>query len=101
MSSELYYLIDSRQRVGNCLLFWKDLGQGYTTNILEAQKFTAPDVSHRYLPPLRDDLEENDLRAVRCDLIQAIAKPRVDHQDLDHLESNLAASLTVVEGGKP
>lgn len=36
------YYIENRQRghVGNCLLFWRVGGRGYTCNVNEAQQFT-------------------------------------------------------------
>jgi hypothetical protein len=36
---QLYYIIDSRQIVGNDLLFWAKEGIGYTCNIEEAGLF--------------------------------------------------------------
>lgn len=35
-----FYLQDSRQYVGNDMLFWKADGNGYTTNLAEAQIYT-------------------------------------------------------------
>lgn len=35
---ELYYIQDTRQCVGNCALWWKKDGQGYTCNLAEAWK---------------------------------------------------------------
>lgn len=38
-SAKLYYIRDSRQFVGNCILFWRK-GGGYTCNLDEAETFT-------------------------------------------------------------
>jgi hypothetical protein len=40
MMEKLYYLQDSRNYVGNCILFWKK-GGGYTTDLEEAELFSA------------------------------------------------------------
>jgi hypothetical protein len=36
----LYYIRDARQVVGNCALWWRPEGRGYTTEIREAGRFT-------------------------------------------------------------
>jgi hypothetical protein len=72
MTEKKYYLQDSRQVVGNFLLFWKKDCRGYTTNIEEAHEFT-----------LEEALSERDTDVPwPVDEMQAIAKPRVDHQNL-------------------
>ena len=35
-----FYVQDKRQYVGNCILWWRENGNGYTTNIDEAGVFT-------------------------------------------------------------
>jgi hypothetical protein len=41
---ELYYVQDSRSYVGNSVLWWRPDGQGYTTHIDKAGKYTAAEV---------------------------------------------------------
>ena len=45
MSDQLYYIQDSRQFVGNCVLFWRKGGNGYTTDLSEAQIYTHEDAT--------------------------------------------------------
>lgn len=67
-----YYLQDSRSVVGNFLLFWKKDHRGYTTDIDEAHEFTLEEaLSHR---PTDVPWPVDEMRA--------IAKLRVDHQEL-------------------
>lgn len=41
MSDEFrYYILDTRSMVGNCALWWKPEGAGYTCQLHEAGKFT-------------------------------------------------------------
>lgn len=69
-----YYLQDSRQVVGNFLLFWRKGRAGYTTNIDDAEEFT-----------LSDALSERDTDVPwPVDYMRDLAKPMVDHQNLSH-----------------
>lgn len=45
MSKQLYYVQDSRQIVGNCMLWWCPDRRGYTTQIDEAGLYTADEVA--------------------------------------------------------
>ena len=38
---ELFYVQDTRNYVGNCVLWWRTNGEGYTTNLTEAMKVEA------------------------------------------------------------
>lgn len=40
----LYYIVDMRSGVGDCALLWRPEGEGYTTNIDEAGKFTKDNI---------------------------------------------------------
>lgn len=39
-----YYILDTRQVVGNCALFWRPEGMGYTTNLKEAGLFSKDEM---------------------------------------------------------
>jgi len=39
-----YYVEDSRRPVGNCMLWWRPEGKGYTTQIEEAGLYSAEQV---------------------------------------------------------
>jgi hypothetical protein len=100
MSTQKYYLQDSRQVVGNYLLFWRIDHKGYTTDIDDAHEFTLEEaLSHR----------DTDV-PWPVEEMRAKAKLRVDHQHLTYgykeqrkrmvqlLES--ANAGTRVEGGE-
>lgn len=40
MSDGLFYVLDTRQVVGNCGLWWAPEGKGYVCDLREAGKFT-------------------------------------------------------------
>jgi hypothetical protein len=73
MPNDLYYLQDTRQIVGNCALWWKLNGQGYTCNLDEAWKID-PNI---YGAPPRD----TDVFRL-CSEVDALAKRHVDVQQL-------------------
>ena len=41
MAEQMYYVQDTRQMVGNCMLWWCPNGQGYTTQIDHAGLYGA------------------------------------------------------------
>jgi len=65
-----YYIQDKRQTVGNCILFWREEGRGYTTNLDEAWL-----VEENWKGRTTDVLWPEEI-------LRSLAKPRVDHQDL-------------------
>jgi len=70
--AERFYIIDTRQIVGNCALFWCPDGAGYTTQLEEAGLYSEADArSHR----------ETDL-AVAASVARAFA---VTHVRVDRL----------------
>lgn len=38
---QFYYIQDSRRYVGNSAVWWRERGEGYTTNLAEAMKVTG------------------------------------------------------------
>jgi hypothetical protein len=64
--ADFYYIQDSRQYVGNSMLWWA-LGGGYTTDIIKAQVFTE-DEAKKYTSRETDilwDKEEID-KVIKC-----------------------------------
>ena len=74
--SELYYLQDKRQYVGNDVLWWAKDGKGYTTDLSKAEVYTKEKAirqnSHR----------ETDVPWPK-DYIDAKTRPAVDMQYID------------------
>lgn len=70
--SDKYYLQDSRQVVGNYLLFWRKGRAGYTTDIDEAMEFTLEEALDERNTDVPWPVKE----------MRQIAKLRVDHQNL-------------------
>ena len=44
IADAIYYVEDSRQIIGNCMLFWCAEAKGYTCNLAEAGKYTGTEV---------------------------------------------------------
>lgn len=65
-----YYVQDTRQVVGNCMLFWRKGGSGYTTELGDAGLYTSKQAARmretdRAWP--RALIEQNAVRHVRAD----------------------------------
>lgn len=70
-----FFVRDTRQIVGNCLVFWRKEGQGYTTDLDDAMLVDG-------------DWKERETDVLLSEeLMRKLAKPRVDHQDLPSLPS--------------
>ena len=71
--NRMYYLQDKRTYVGNCVMWWRSGGAGYTTDLTEAGIFTR-----------KEAFEKMRQRATDIpwpkDYIDTIARPRVDMQ---------------------
>lgn len=91
MSEQKYYLQDKRSVVGNFLLFWAKGSQGYTTNIDEAEEFTLKEALSHRATDVPWPVEE----------MRRIAKPRVDHQNLQHSYSEQRERMTRLLAGMP
>lgn len=72
VSVEEYYLQDTREIIGNCMLFWR-LGGGYTCHLKDAEKFSKE-------AALAQEKSRRSDRAFKCSDIDAIADPQVDVQ---------------------
>lgn len=73
-----YYLQDSRQYVGNCMLWWRKGAEGYTTDLAEAMVIEE----HELLLYTRD----TDIPWPK-DYIDAAAAQHVDHQRVDRAQA--------------
>ena len=71
-----YYLQDTRQYVGNDVLFWRD-GGGYTTDVSKAEIFTEERAFRQH------DCRETD-RPWPKEYIDEHTRPAVDHQYIDY-----------------
>jgi hypothetical protein len=71
----LYYLQDTRGFVGNCPLWWGLNGNGYTTDLRKAQKYTLAEAMRQHRS------RESDLPWL-CSEIDAIQRPTIDAQDM-------------------
>ena len=72
-----FYLQDTRDYVGNCILWWREGNAGYTTNIDEAAV-----VDESNLPRQRD----TD-RTWPKEYIDRHLRPTIDMQTVDHKEA--------------
>lgn len=71
-TDNLFYVQDTRQYVGNCVLWWRQGKAGYTTKITDAHVFHEDE-----LPSLRDTDKPWPV-----DIVRDSASLRVDFQDL-------------------
>ena len=74
-ATPLYYLQDSRSYVGNCPQWWCPDGNGYTTRLDEAAKFSLAEAMRQHAS------RDTDL-PWPCSDIDAIRRPTVDMQDM-------------------
>jgi len=73
---QLYYILDARQVVGNCALWWCPNGNGYTTQIDEAGLFDEAFVS---------GMDRDTDHAYPQELVENLI---VKHVRLDHLRGH-------------
>ncbi|MBV7482481.1 hypothetical protein [Bordetella sp. BOR01] len=83
-AAPLYYLQDSRGYVGNCPMWSAKGGNGYTTRLDQAQRYTFDDAmrQHRSRP--------SDV-PWPCDRIDGLRRPTVDTQDMGGVNAQVAA----------
>jgi len=80
----LYYLQDTRSTVGNCPLWWRENGKGYTTDLREAGKYTFDEAIRQHR------CRETDL-PWPCEQINAIQRITVDVQYMGSYAKQRAA----------
>lgn len=78
-----FYIQDSRQMVGNCMLFWRPNRSGYTTDIDEAGVYTREEAYSQHKS------RDTDVPWTVA-YIRSHAKPRVDFQYVNKANAILA-----------
>jgi hypothetical protein len=86
MPEQLFYVQDTRQFVGNCVLWWCPDGQGYTCKIDQAGRYTAAQCV---------GMRDTD-RPWRCEVVDAVVVRHVDAQRLPSRKT-LADALLLIE----
>jgi hypothetical protein len=79
----LYYILKVEAIVGNCALWWRAQGQGYTLDLRDAGKYSAEDAAKIQKGSHGDSV------AIPCAEVEAIAALHVDRsraKDLKRLE---------------
>ena len=75
MSNQVYYIQDTRQVVGNCLMFWREGNNGYTYNLDEAGMYTLEEAEKICRNRASDRMLEKSY-------VDSLAERHVDIQDL-------------------
>ncbi len=70
-----YYLQDTRGYVGNCPLWWAQNGNGYTTDLRKAHRYTLAEAMSQHR------CRESDL-PWSCEEIDPLQRPTIDVQDM-------------------
>lgn len=79
MTEQLYYVQDARYYVGNCILWWRNEGMGYTTDLDDAGLFTASEVASMRDTDIawpQSDVENHLVRHVRIEALRRDASER-------------------------
>lgn len=71
----LYYIQDTRSFIGNCVVFWGPDGNGYTTDLRRAGKYSFEEAMRQHF------MRETDLPWL-CDEIDTLRRATVDQQDM-------------------
>lgn len=70
-----YFIQDTRSYVGNCVLWWRAGGRGYTTDINKAGRFDHSEAMAQH------NMRETD-KPWKCSDIEPLARATIDMQDL-------------------
>ena len=76
----MFYVLDTRAKVGNCAMWWRPNGQGYCCNLDEAGLYTFVQTK---------DMRDTDVPVAR-DLAERLA---IRHVRFDHLRQNMPGAL--------
>lgn len=72
-TEQLYYVQDTRQMVGNCMLLWGIANQGYTTEVDKAGLYTKADIKGMRKTDIgwpKEVIERNVTTHIRRDTMQ-------------------------------
>jgi hypothetical protein len=94
MSTEEFYLQDSRSYVGNDMLFWALDGKGYTTDLSKAQVYSKADAIAQH------QSRETDIPWPK-DYIDAKTRPAVDVQYVKRDEALAGTGIVLQTKPKP
>jgi len=75
--TDRYYIQDNRSYCGNCILFWRPEGAGYTTHLDDAGIYSLSDAHRR--------TERDSDAIIPAELIECAASLQVDVQRLNRL----------------
>ena len=91
----MYYLQDARHcaMVGNCPSFWRPGGNGYTTNLDEAERFTFEDAMKQHR------CRETDLPWL-CSEVDKLRRPTVDCQYMPRSWDAQRESIAAIAAAK-
>ncbi len=93
MSTDEFYLQDSRSYVGNDMLFWAKDGNGYTTDLRKAEVYSRADAVAQH------QSRETDIPWPK-DYIDAKTRPAVDVQYVKREEALRGTGITLTKPKK-
>ena len=93
MTARLFYLQDSRSFVGNDVLWWRKGGNGYTTDLREAETYTEADAQRLHVA------RNSDIPWPK-DYIDDRSRPAVDFQKLKRVEALADTGIEIVKISK-
>lgn len=88
--STLFFLQDSRSYVGNDMQFWKKGGNGYTTNVDEAEVYTLEQAQSRH------NARETDI-PWPVEYIRSKTRPAVDFQYVKRIEALAGTGIVLIK----
>jgi len=92
--SDLFYLQDSRSYVGNDVLWWATDGNGYTTDLRQAQTYTQEEAQQMHYA------RETDIPWPK-EYIDAKTRPAVDMQYIKRDEALRSTGITLIKPHGP
>jgi len=93
-----YYLQRSEGGyVGNCLLWWRKGGHGYTCDLKEAEVFDEGDTNFRQILTYEDGMKHKKYTAWEKNYIDSCASLFVDHQNLNLTLSGVDNGLLIAQ----
>lgn len=94
MTSDQFYLQDSRQYVGNDVLWWAQGGKGYTTDLSKAHVYSKEEAQSRH------NARRSDIPWPK-DYIDQKTRPAVDMQYIKRNEALAGTGIIITPEPKP